>query len=275
MKKIIDANYFQAPELETYLSSSKANFVVFCDFASFEAYKGNALKSIFKSIEIVSNFPDQVIVLKSTREVVSLTLTSNNPFLLEEREQTEGFRDFCLGVRLAISGNEELKGQIIEKGIKASELSVTFRDNAAKIAGGIVELTKSFKIGHLQAIKKRGIYPADLCDKVIKDILLVSALLFSKYSSINHIPQAAQLRNSFAFRLAICAYILALRWISDGGPATVSMDKLNNDIVDMHYIAYATYFDGLLSRDRKMNEIYGDTCYMLANAFGKGSNNEP
>jgi len=35
----------------------------------------------------------------------------------------------------------------------------------------------------------------------------------------------------------------------------------------MNYVAYATYFDGLLSRDKKMNEIYQETCFVLENMF--------
>ena len=139
MKKIIDANYFQAPELKKYLGSSKEQFVVFCDYACMEAYKGNALKSIFKSIEIVSDFPDQVIVLKGTRDVASLTLSSNDPAQLEDSAQTKEFRDFCFGVRLAMLGNEALKAQIIEKGIEASARFDTFRDDATKVAKGITE----------------------------------------------------------------------------------------------------------------------------------------
>ena len=55
MKKVIDANYFQDTALKDYLRSDKKNFVVFPDYACMEAYKGNAIKNISKSIEIVSN----------------------------------------------------------------------------------------------------------------------------------------------------------------------------------------------------------------------------
>ena len=267
MKKIIDANYFQAPELKQYLGSSKEHFVVFCDYACMESYKGNTLKSISKSIEIVSDFPDQVIVLKGTRDLVSLTLSSMDPAQLEDSDQTKGFRDFCFGVRLAMSGNEPLKAQIIEKGIEASARFDTFRDDAAKVAKGIAELRKSFTPEHLRVLREREVYPADLLDRIIREIIEITALLFSKHPDIDQMPQAGRVRDSYIFRFAVSTYILSLRWISDGGPATVSLDKLRNDLVDMNYIAYATYFDGLLSRDRKMNEIYREACLILENAF--------
>jgi hypothetical protein len=267
MKKIIDANYFQDAGLKQYLGSSKEHFVVFCDYACMEAYKGNSLKSISKSIEIVSNFPNQVIVLKGTRDLVSLTLMSVNHAQLEDSGQTKGFRDFCFGVHLALSGNESLKAQIIEKGIEASACFDTFRDDAAKVAKGIAELRKSFTLEHLRVLRERDFYPADLLGRFKREILEITALLFSAHPDIDQMPQAEQVRDSYLFRFAVSTYILALRWISDGGPAMVKLDKLRNDIVDMNYVAYATYFDGLLSRDKKMNEIFQETCFVLENMF--------
>lgn len=267
MKKIIDANYFQALGLRKYLSSSKENFVVLNDYAFMEAYKGNAIKSISKSIKIVSNFPRQVIVLKGTRDVVQLTLSSKDPRLLEDMDQTKGFRNFCLGVRLAVQGDDALKAQIIEKGMAASAHLNGMRDDAFKVAEGIAELTKSFTPEHLRALRKRAKLSADLVNKIIKEILLLAALLFQKHPDVNQMPKADQVRDTYIFRFAVSAYLLSLRWISDRGPGTVRLEKLRNDMVDMNYVAYATFFDGLLTNDNKMNEIYRETCFVLKNAF--------
>jgi hypothetical protein len=61
--------------------------------------------------------------------------------------------------------------------------------------------------------------------------------------------------------------MLAMRWISDGGIGGVSPDKLANDLVDVTHIVYATYFDGLLSMDRRLNDIYAETDWLLRNIF--------
>jgi hypothetical protein len=44
-----------------------------------------------------------------------------------------------------------------------------------------------------------------------------------------------------------------------GGQSHLPIEKLQNDIDDMAYVAYATYYDGLLSKDKKMNEMYSRT----------------
>jgi hypothetical protein len=72
MRKVIDSNQLQAEALRTYLAASRANYAVLTDYAAMEAYKGDTLSSIYKSMRILSGFPSQVIVLKGTRVVCGI-----------------------------------------------------------------------------------------------------------------------------------------------------------------------------------------------------------
>jgi len=267
MKKVIDANFFQDPDLEDYLKLDKGNIVVFSDYACMEAYKGNALKNISKSLEIVSKFPEQVLVLKGTRDVVKLTLTSDGFKKLVDTDQTKGFRIFCFHTQRAILGDVDLATQILKKGQIASSPFNRLKKDAEVLANGIEGIAKSFKKEHLRALKKREKLDAEMIDKIIREILLLTAFLFQGHPDVHKIPQAEQVRNSYIFRFAVSNYLLALRWISDGGLGKVKMNKLRNDIVDMNYVAYATFFDGLMTRDSKLKEIYQETCFFLKNAF--------
>ena len=73
MRKIVDENYFQDTALDKYLSSSEKNYAVLTEYVSMKAYKGNTLKSIFKSLQILRNYPKQVIVLKGARRIGKLS----------------------------------------------------------------------------------------------------------------------------------------------------------------------------------------------------------
>lgn len=268
MKKIIDANYFQDPELRAYLASAKENFVVFNDYACMEAYKGDSIISIAKSIEIVSNFPEQVIILKSTRDVVQLSLSLAGLQQLEDVGQTNQFRYFCLGVQLAKSGDESLKAQIIRKGLEASACFNKLRKDSEKGVEGITKLKKSFTLEQLTILRRREQISSEIASKITREILLLTAILFRDHPNIKRIPQSVLIRNSYIFRFAASAYLLALKWVSDGGARNVGLDKLCNDLVDMNYVAYGTYYDGLLTRDIKMKEIYQQVCFVLKNVFG-------
>src|SRR6187431_469760 len=72
MLMVIDSNRLQSTELREFLNQSTQNKAVLPDFAAMEAYKGNTLKSIFKSMEVVCEFPSQVVILKGSAKVCGL-----------------------------------------------------------------------------------------------------------------------------------------------------------------------------------------------------------
>lgn len=263
MKKIIDANFFRDPELETYLSSDKENIVVFNDFACMESYKGDAIKNVSKSIEIVSKFPNQVIVLKGTRDVVNLILSPSGFHLLEDPKQTRGFKRFCQDVQRAVCGDKMRAEIILRKGQLASKRLDAMIEESTKIAKAIKMLEKSFQPSHLKVLRKRDKLPSKVIDKIFHDIISFAVILFKIHPDISELPSAPQIRNTYLFREAISSYLLALWWIAEGGPRNVSAEKLRNDVVDMSYVTYATFFDGLLTKDNKMQQIYKDACFWI------------
>ena len=72
MRKIVDRNFLQSPQLREYLSGSRNNFAVLTDYAAMEAFKGDTLANISQATEILSEYPKQVIVLKSTGVICQL-----------------------------------------------------------------------------------------------------------------------------------------------------------------------------------------------------------
>jgi Cdc6-like AAA superfamily ATPase len=205
--------------------------------------------------------------LKGTSDVIGLTPSPKGFLKLEDCSQTRGFKTFCRDVQLAVNGNAKLASEICRKGQIASSQFDAIRKDAAKIAEAIEMLERSFQPGHLRALRKRKRLPIDVIDKIIKEILLVAAFLFKEYTDIPELPRTSQIRNTYLFREAISIYLLALRWISDGGTGNVSAEKLRNDVVDTSYVAYATFFDGLLTRDNKMHQIYQEACFFLETLF--------
>ena len=88
-------------------------------------------------------------------------------------------------------------------------------------------------------------------------------MLFETHPDIPSLPKFEALKDSYIFRYTVSAYLLGLRWIMDGGLDNVSLDRFRNDMVDMSYVTYSTYFDGLLSCDKKANKLYQDTSAFL------------
>jgi hypothetical protein len=65
--------------------------------------------------------------------------------------------------------------------------------------------------------------------------------------------------HALAFRFGWAGYVLALWWIRNGGIESANDDTLCNDILDAQQAAVATYFDGLLTKDVKLQSIYEET----------------
>jgi hypothetical protein len=60
---------------------------------------------------------------------------------------------------------------------------------------------------------------------------------------------------SYIFRFALCARLHALYVIANG--VAKDPENLPNDFIDVSVAAYATCFDGPLSKDKMIQDIYG------------------
>ncbi len=134
MRKVIDSSYLQSPALRDYLSASKDNFAVITDYAAMEAYKGDTLKSIYPSMAIVSEFPRQVLILKSTTKIVGLSGRGKGlQRRLIDQHQTSGFPKFCADLSAAKSGNKTLEKSLVRMGKEASEHLEEVMANAERL----------------------------------------------------------------------------------------------------------------------------------------------
>jgi len=267
MKKIVDVSYLERPELRDYLQSDKNNFVIFCDYACMESYKGDAIKNIYKSLEIVSDYTEQVLILKGTRDLVKQTLEYDGDETLVDLSQTKGFASFCVDVRKALEGHVAIQKQILEHGKNATSQFNRMHNDSEKIAQGIKGYKKSFKPEYLKIIRTREAFNHEMITKMIDDVMTLTAFLFEGHPDVNQLPEVRQVKNSYTFRYALSSYLLSLDLIANEGIENALLNKLTSDTIDLHYVAYATYFDGLLTLDKKMRRIYNDAVVVLENAF--------
>jgi hypothetical protein len=270
MRKVLDANCFQHPMLEEYLATSRDNHVVFTDFACMEMYKPSSVANIHKSIQMVARYPAQVIVLKPTPEIIRLQDRDPhvNPDEFVDRDQTAAFAEFCGGVRLAANGNQKFVQQVLAHRREALRHFDRMLAESQTYAEGIAAIRGSLRPEHVRALRERTPLSASDAQEMIKMVLLLAGSLFQNHPEVTTIPKpfsAAQ--KTHIFRIALASYLLAARWIADGGALGVKNERLRNDIVDMTYVAFATQFDGLLTRDKKMMDIYQETRFVLDEAL--------
>ncbi len=269
MRKIVDSNQLQELALRDYLSRSEHNYAVLTDYAAMEAYKGDVLTGIFKSMEILSDYPSQVLVLKNTRSISCLCGRGSG---LQKRfideKQTRNFQKYIGMLEEAKSGNTSVQSQLLLKGKKTTEHLNSILGDSEATRRAYQVFIDTYTKDERQLLRARQPYTSDMADKLAQTILLIASKLFKNHPDIVSRPTFESLPNTYIFRFALCIYLLALDWGVAGGIRDVSDSKLRNDVIDMSFAAYATYFDGILTADRKVNRVYQQARNVLQDLFG-------
>ncbi len=268
MRKVIDSNFLQDERLGHYLSRSPDHYAVLTDYAAMEAHKGDTLTTIYRSMGILSRYPKQVIVLKSTQIICGL---SNRSAGLQRRlidqNQTREFFTHCRHLASAKLGNKHIQDQILDLGRETNSHMQRMLTGAVKLPNIFDEIAKTYTSAEIKILRTRSTYTHEMIDKTIKNILFLAGLLFRDHPRTNQLPTASELPNSFIFRSSLCSYLLALDWISVGGAKNVKPERMRNDLVDVSFAAFATYFDGILTADKKLLGIYGKAVFLLEKLF--------
>jgi len=270
MRKIIDANCLETPILQQYLQGDPKNMAVLTEFAGMEVYKGDPVVNICNSMKILCQYPTQVIVLKGARQIIMENQTPSDADISSfiDEEQTKNFEQTCEVINEARKGNPLAITPILGHGKRSTEEMERLQKDAAKILEGIGAVIKTYNPDHLKILRKRSPITEELANRIIRDIVMIAALLIKGHPDTTLVPSARELKNTYILRFSLCGYLLVLDWIEKGGPYKVKLDRLRNDFIDMSYAAYATFCDGIISRDQKLTIVYQRALYFLETVFG-------
>ena len=268
MRKVVDSNRLQSDELREYLSKSKTNVAVLTDYAAMEAYKGNTLAKIYKSMSVLAEYPEQAIILKSTRIICGLNgRGSGLQKRLIDATQTKEFGKYCRHLTSAENGDKTLQHQLISLGDEATRHLEGMLFEAQSFSQVIDDFTETYTKDELRYLRTGAPFSSEMIKKLFEHVLQASITMLKDHPNVRKWPSQSELPNTFIFRAALCAYLLVLDWISTGGAQGASATKLRNDMVDVNFVAYATFFDGLLTDDRKAQRIYRAASHLLKTVF--------
>lgn len=264
MRKIVDSNMLNQPEFRTYLSKSPNNFAVLTDYAAMESYKGNTLASIFPSMQILAEFPRQVVILKTTGVICGLRgRRAGLQRRMIDEDQTRGFKEYCKALNLAKLGNTSVLAQILNNGRAADDQMQKILLDAAHLPNAVKDIACTFSFLELKAIRTGSYFPDSLIHKILAYILMLAQELFINHLHPTILGSREELPNTFLFRTALCVLLWALNWISTGRTGNANLARIRNDIIDINFAAYATYFDGIISKDRMPTDIYHRAIFIL------------
>jgi hypothetical protein len=265
MKCVIDSNYLRDERLRTYLGASPLNIAILTDYAAMEALKGDALVGMYESMRVLACYPSQVQILKTTLIACGLSGVGKG---LQRRlvnvPLTSEFGLFCNNLAAARSGSTPLTTQLRSLGVEARAHLARVEADARGFADASAEVANLFSPQERHDIVHTCHYTEHLMRKLLLNVMHLSMVIFERHPSVRRLPSSDELINTYIFRSSLCVLLLAFDYASVGGVAGKSTARIRNDMVDSHFATYATFFDGLLSKDARSNWLYQMTNAVLS-----------
>lgn len=114
---------------------------------------------------------------------------------------------------------------------------------------------KTFSASEIKKIRRKETN-SEILSKTMKIIHRIEEDLRESHPHPVKNPLANEYINTFIFRYTIGVVYLNIEWIGSGSNNLSNIAKLRNDIVDVNFATYATYFDGILTKDNKLLKTY-------------------
>jgi len=269
MQMVVDSNQLQSPRLKAFLEASTANRAILTDYSAMEALQGDVVRSFANGMSIAGQYPNQIIVLKTTQSICQLSgRKAGLQRRLIDASQTSGFAKFIQKLKSAESGDKAIAGEVLKMARDADVQLHRMLADASTIAQVFDGLTIGFSKEERKAVRDNEPFTMQMVDILIKLAIDVSGEIFKTHPKAPRKITYEQLPNTFIFRNSLCCCLLALEWSAVGGAKEAKSHKIRNDMIDSHFATYATYFDGLLSSDAKALRLYNRTKWVLDAAFG-------
>ena len=265
---VVDQNYLRNEELKDLLQSDPSVVIVLPHVALLEMLKTSQWKTIMQhSLEILSSVSRRVYVSISIgvaiRRELNYGRTVNGHLI--DRPITKWFRGLLREVATGQEGakTEMIAGKILAFQRQVVEEELNGKVNKAKLQELIQtleppvlseELWKDFRAGRVSADQRRKII-IEAAPHVL-DFFLQAQFSANK-AKVFLKQQPVVLRYTYS-RLWLCLW-----WLARGGIESAKENTITNDVIDQQYVITATFFNGILSKDARVNEAFDDLFAIL------------
>lgn len=249
---VVDSNYLQSGKLIDYLSKPE-NQVILPDQVSYEAFGSD----IYKSLRILSRYPNQVLILKRTNTVTKQSFRGSG---LQKRmidyTDTKRFKRISKQILNPSLRTKEFLTSINIQQTEVREDLERIKNEASKMGQQISDYFSPMTKQEAKHLRASLPYNSEVQSLLFTRIEKMTLQVLSGHSNITRQKNCKEFYNSYLFRSCVCFYFLAQEWHLNGGLTDVKPKTMMNDMLDMQIAAYATYFDGFLSNDLKAKRIY-------------------
>lgn len=232
-----------------------------------EVHKEYAVTNARRLMRIACRYPGQIRIM---RDLVDLTDMDGTTQRLSRRmvddDQTAKFGAYCETVIDApLDAAIEKQFAFFEN--QSKEYVAEVAETAPRIFNLFRQAELAFSAGDVSHLCRRESYPVTLQEKLVHLAFAIREMLIR--AEPDRFPRDLHLAiNTYLFRYSLVVAIFFARWVKTGRSDISNPAKLVNQILDMKIIAMATFFDGLLTRETKMLEMYDEATLVSAGLGG-------
>jgi hypothetical protein len=186
---------------------------------------------------------------------------------LIDEKTTREFGHYVALLPRARAGDSHIEGQLIAHGKVAQVHFDQLLLDAAGMRSVFNVLAKAYTKEERALLLSDEPFTQEMVNRLSATLLDIVGSAFLEGTLSTRLPSSDELPNTFLFRFGLCLYLLAIRRGAQGGVAETKPERVRNDIVDMTFAAYATYFDGVLSNDASVNRVHSEARAMLVGLF--------
>lgn len=265
---IVDQNVLRKPLLDNAIATQPDTHYVLPDLAFLEMTKGPEWESTLRgSLRLLAKFPRRVHVAHSVNDTLATELASLQPVTghMLHPEATAFVRDLLNWVRSGIDGNAIGRIRADPDNHRAT-LSMDHLDHPQnKIRlGELIEATKCFIPVELQK-RMRGARVSE--SERLQVIYEIGVGLFPQLLAERGVAtaraRALMKRRPMLLRYLFVKAWYCVYWIEKGGFDSFPENEVTNEEIDQQYVLTASFFHGLLSEEKRVNDSYRDLCRLL------------
>jgi len=264
VRAVIDSNSLRSSDLEEYLKYDNKHCAVLTDYTWMEIYKGDEKIALLESLAILKDFPDQVILLKGTAKNAVIKPRPAGMADAMIYSKSEGsFQDSLSMIDEVSRGTNRALLSIKEHGQYAKE-------HLGKFASAKTELEEYLNVaqhiyGQENLDKLRGKKKSDFeSTGAFLDVVDKMYVSFCKrHPTCNRINHGKWIPYSYIYRYSLAMNLLILRYLRQGNNFPRSDKKFVNDFSDVLFAVYATFFNGLMTSDKRLNNLYLELSVIL------------
>lgn len=257
MRVVIDSNALRTDELRWWLTVSQTHQAIMTDYAWMEIYKGDERTAVLESLKVLRDFPKQVKILKGATALG--TLDYRAPGMANAMIQKGAAAQFEKTVEElpAVEASHPSAMKMLKEHGKAAKDHFKKAHDVRPALESFLSGSKAISGANaVQSMRRREGLSGDSIGHFFDAVDYTYTEFIKRHPGKPSVMFGKHGCNHFLWRCALVSHLFNKRLISQGSNLPKSNGKIANDLSDMMFAVYGTSFNGVLSFDTNLTDMY-------------------